>query len=613
LTAGVEAFAPGYVIYLACIFVPGYGIGELFGRWTKDDGLVQRIGHSLGYGIAIDTVVFVLKTLGFRIGPINLSGAGPSLVYLLIALGVVMLAISFGRRRKFEPVIKPTTTDLAVVLCSTLILLIAWLYFLKFPIFPPFYNPDYIAVVKQPIKLIAGSLVTIPKLTLYGAGAYQTAAAFLAVGSANLMTAQISMAALAALSPLLVYSVSLKLFKKKRIALLTTVIYTLSGTIWVQMIYSDGLYPNFVGVLLELMMAAAFLDLSAKPKTASTWAISGMVLIAGYFSHYTVLALLASLLAFTAFYSVKRDPGARGMLLACSAFLAPAVLGLVFLRQTLLTDLTISYQSGTSQPLTTYLSNALSFAPSLAYLAFDNRNDVGFIAMALLLAAALYFGVKSKEKAIALVSFWFFGLLLASPQNYAAWRFALEAFLPMTLLAAYGLDSLMPKRGISKISRLRAGDPYRFGVVVLAVLFLTPIAVPGWTSAFAGPLVQNTAAVAQIQGQEADAMHWLAQNTPSTYTSLSITDPTFLYTGLLVGRNCSYAYFGNETQAVAYAVKNGNEFLIVTKYNVFYNLFTPVSNGTSTSLPWFTYTSTSGAKLAYNNPDVKIFQINVTS
>ena len=609
---GGDPFLPGYALYVAAVLLPGYGLGEFFGRWKPSDGALQRIGLSMGYGMAIDTVILAVATLGLRFGPFDLVGIPPALVYSIVCLGAVLLFASFVKKRKLETFPRLGTSDLVVALCSGAMVAIIWLYFQKYPIFPTFYNPDYYAIVRESAGLIGGTLNTIPKMLLYGAGTYQTAAAFLFVGTPNLITAEVSMSILVVLSPFLVYAVASRMFGGSRAPLLATIIYSLSGVTWAQMVYSDGLYPNFVGVLLQLTLLVAFLDLSASLKSRAAIVPSAVVLIASYFAHYTVLAVLGSFAIVALVFLMTKSPNSRGTLVTSLLFLAPGALGLVFFGQTLLKDIAISYQSGAQQALTTPLSNLLSFVPSVAYLAFDVRNDVGFAVLILLLAAAMYKGLKLRDVAIVLPLVWFLGLLVAAPQDYSAWRFSLEALVPLTLLAGYGLEALMPKRRMSKIRRLKSADPYRFGTIVVGVLLLTPVVAVGWASTFAQSLVPNSAAEAQTQNQVLLAMRWLGENTTPSSNILSITDPTFLYTHLFVDRNCSYGYHYNETEAIAYARQAGYGYLIVTRLNVYYSLLTPAPRDSASYLPWFTYSPTPDLKLVYTNPDVKIFQINGT-
>lgn len=602
-------FLPGFAVYFAAVLLPGYGLGEFLERWRSDDSPLERIGLALGYGISFDTVVFAVATSGLHIGSLRLAGLAPGVIYVLVGSGLALLGGSLYRKRKLQPTAPFSNQDVLLLLCLAFIAGFAWLYFQKYPIFPTFYNPDFLAIVRVPAGLIEGGIVTIPELLLYGAGHYQTAAAFLAVGTSNLPTAQHAMAILATASPLIVYAAANRLFANRRTSILATMVYAFSGTIWVQMVYSDGLYPNFIGVLIQMVAVVAFLDLASNIQSTRAWLASGVVLLAAYFSHYTVLAMLGSFLLYSAALSVAKKPGSRNRLAASLIFVAPVVIGLIAFFQTFLNGLAVSYTSGASQPLTTPLSSALSFIPSLALLAFDVRNDIGFLAMLVLLTAGLYRAKKTNDASISLPAVWFFGLLVAAPQDYAAWRFSLEAIVPLTLLSGYGMAALMPSRRISKIRRLKTADPYKFGTAVVALLFLTAIAAPGWASTYAQTLVPGAQAQAQVQHQVLQAMNWLGENTTSSSAALSITDPTFLYTGLFSARNCSYAFIANETTAISYAQRSGFEYLVVTHFNVYFNLLSPAPDDSSITLPWFTYAQTQNAKLIFSNPDVKIFQV----
>lgn len=599
----------GYVLYLLSVLIPGYGLGELAGKWRAGDDLVRRLGYSLGYGIAVDTVVYAVRTLGVGLAGARLLGMDVLTVYFAIALGAVLLAASYLKKRSIAGWPRVTKEGVGVVACMAVVVTIVWLYFTKYPIFPPYYNPDFLAIVGRPTDLIQGNQGTIPKLLLYGSGYYQTAAAFLTVGSTGLAVAQTAMSLLVILSPALVYGIASDLVGNPRAGLFAAAIYALSGTVWAQMVYADGLYPNFVGVLIEMVLLVTFLDFARAPRSPRVWFLSAFVVIAAYFSHYTVLAVFGTLVVMTAAVAVVRRGELKGMIAATLFFALPGAIGvLIFMRQFNLAVL-ISYETGSSQPFTTFLSGALAFFPSVAYLAFDIRNDVGFVAIIALLGLALYRGTKLRDYTILPIAIWFFALILAAPQNASAWRFSLEAVVPLTLLAGYGLNAIIPGTKSSKRERLRKGDPYKFALVVLTILFLTPMAATGWASSFTQNLVVGSGVEAAAQVQVNDTMTWLNQNTPQTASYLSVTTPTFLYSVIQIDRNCTYEYFGNESQAVSFAKQDGDGYIIVTRHNVFYNQLTAVPDDASPDLPWFTYKPTAGLALVYNNTEVKVFQL----
>ncbi|MDE1857833.1 MAG: hypothetical protein KGI26_02030 [Thaumarchaeota archaeon] len=600
----------GYFLYLAAVLVPGYGLGELAGKWHGNDDLVRRLGYAVGYGIVVDTVVDALRTLGVRFAGLNLLGMDQYVLYFTVILGIVFLSVSYAWRKKLAGLPGLTREGGGVLACTAVVAVIAWLYFAKYPIFPPYYNPDFLAIVGRPLDLIYGTQGTIPRLLLYGAGYYQAAAAFLAAGSSSLAVAETAMALLAILSPAVVYAVTADMLGDRRAGLFASSIYALSGTVWAQMVFADGLYPNFVGVLLELVLLVTFLDFVKGPRTWPLWTLSTLVTVAAYFSHYTVLAVFGTFAIMTAAAALFKRSELRRTLGATLVFVLPGALGaLVFTRQFNLAVL-ISYLSGSNQPPTTFLSSALAFFPSAAYLAFSVRNDIGLIAMLTLLTVALYRSTKLRDQSILLPAIWFFALMLAAPQNGSAWRFALEAVMPLTILAGYGLNSIIPKSRSSKRDRLRRGDPYRFGLVVLTVLFLTPIVATGWSSSFVQNITTGAGTEAAAQGQVNATMTWLDRNTAPSASFLSVTTPTFLYTVIQIDRNCTYEYFGNESRAITFARQNGDDYILVTRHGVFYDQVTPVADDSAPSLPWFTYKPTAGLALVYNNTEVKVFQLD---
>ncbi|MDG6982550.1 MAG: hypothetical protein JRM74_03755 [Nitrososphaerota archaeon] len=602
-----DAFIPGYAVYLAAVLSPGYGLGTLSGKWKSDPGLARQIGYSLGYGLAVDTAVLAIRTLGLRLGPLVLAGVDPWTVYSLIALGPVLVLVSaaVGREKPRAPSI--SKADLAVVGCSVAVALVAWLYFAKYPAFPIYYNPDFVANVGRPAALVAGTLTSL-RLLLYGAAYYQVAASFAVVGSSSMATAELAMTLLAVLSPALVYAVASDLFSSRRPALIAAVLYSLAGTTWAQMVYSDGLYPNFIGALLGLVLIATFFDVGRGTKSWRPWIPFLVAVLAAYFSHFTVLAVIGSLLALSVALGVLRSPRFKGSVAPLAVMVVPGGLGLLVFHRLIGRVIATSYQAVGIQPFATYLSALLAPVPSIAYLASDIRNDVGFLAMAFLFGIGLYKAGKTRDPGPLLLAIWFFALLVAAPQDSAAWRFSLEAVMPMTLLAGYGLHSIMPEKRVTKQRRARAGDPYKFGVVVLALLFVTPIVAPGWASTLGLNLSQGSGQEAQVQQQVQDAMTWIGQNTQKSSYLLSVTDPTFLYASVQIGRNCTYEYFGNETLAVSFAREEGMGYIVVTLHNVFYNPSVQAPDS-ATNLPWYTYRPTANVTLAYSNPDVKVFRL----
>ena len=607
-------FLPGYVVYLAAIFVPGYGLGELLGRWKEGDTLVERAGYSFGLGLSADTVVYALKTAGVGVGGFRLAGMGISVVYLMVFLGVAALGASYLRRRSFARPPSFALYDAAVFAMVAVLAAAIYVYFAKYPYFPD-YQIDYAAHATQATGLITGAVVTVPRMLLYGAGNYQIAASILAVGGWALLTAQRTMAIMVLLSPFLVFSASSRIFASRRAALFTTALYALSGIVWVPMVYAVGLYANFVGVLLEVLLVSAFLDLSSNLRSRTAWVADGAILVASYFSHYTVITILGSFLFFGLGMALLRRPGYKSYLAVGAAFLAPGAVGALVFEKTLGTILAISYTVGSPVVLSTYLSGLLSPIPALAYIAVDVSNDLGFVALMALLAVALYKGYKSRYVPALLLALWFVAILVAAPEDYLAWRFSFEAAIPLLLLSGYGLHALLPEDAPrtavrrSKLKAARGGGPPRLGSVVVALLFLVPAVAGSPTWFMVQNVTANASQEAQLQGELLHAMSWMGQNTPAGSKFLSVTEPRFEYAQVVIDRNTTYQYFRNAPQAITYAGQLGAQYIIVTHFDVRFSLSTLAPDFYSTNLPWYTYPSQNGIAMVYNNTDVMIFEV----
>jgi len=79
----------GYVLYLAIIFAPGVGFGELLGLRRSNGTLVERIAMAFGLGIGIDTVVLAIRTSGLTLGNLSLTGVDYGTLYFIILVGSI--------------------------------------------------------------------------------------------------------------------------------------------------------------------------------------------------------------------------------------------------------------------------------------------------------------------------------------------------------------------------------------------------------------------------------------------------------------------------------------------------------------------------------------------
>lgn len=596
----------GYVVYLIEIFLPGVGFGELLGAWeSKGSGLGQRVGYAFGIGLSVDTAVLMVRTLGFTIDGHRLAGIDLPTIYFILGLGAAALLASLAIRRKFTLPVRPSGADAALTAVTAILALMVASYIEKFPIFPEFPGQDFGNHVQIAEGLISGTMTTIPHGILYYGVHYQLASALLLVGGEPLVTVERTMAILVVLSPFLVYAASSRLFSNASAGLVAAALFVFSGSIWFDSVFNSGLYANFFGILIALFFVAILLDLSERIRSVRAWLLFAIVLVAVYFSHYTTVTLLPAILLAALVQYVKARPAFMRLLIPSLVSVAPGVIVVLASPRTIRLVLHLGEAGGGVVTGSTTLSSLFSFFPAFGYLALEVYDDIAFVFLFAFAAICVYKVLKSKSAVLLILPFWCAALLISSPQNVSAWRFSYEALLPLTLMAAYGIYSLLPRL---KIQRRRSGESNAIGQYarVGAVLFLlmAPVVVGSWGTTMVSYDVTGTQLQAQSQHSVYTALYWLKDNTPPNSTYLTVTDWRFLYSQLFFGRNSTYQYFNTEEQALAYAQQNGYGYIIVTA------LMTVSLNLPPQDYPWNSFQTTSNATLVYSNSDVEVFQVS---
>jgi hypothetical protein len=591
----------GYLPYLGFIFLPGVGFSELFHLWKEDDGFTARLAYAFGIGLCIDTAILAVRTAGVT----NLlTGLDSLTVYATIAFGLGILAASVIVRRRFSWWRRPTTLDLgflAVLLLQGLIIL---LYFQKYPIFPTTpITQDFGIHAQNTQGLISGTNVTIPHGILYDGVYYQLSPALLMVGGASVITNRWTMALLAILSPLLIYLAAERLFASQTCGLIAAVLYALSGPIWFGSVFLTGLYPNFFGILAALFLLVAFVDAGLGARGRGPIIALVLATFAAYFSHFSIVTVLPAILIFPVVARAFRwkAAGARPFV-AAGIVILPGLAGVAVYPHEIarvLFPYTAVVQLGGS----TTLSSALSFYPVLGYMASLFDSDLLFIIMTLLCCVYIWRFGLSRSAILAIPIIWFGSILVASPFSPAAWRFSIEALVPFTLMASFGLFSLLPKRrqqqkGGSRIPHWK--------VLVVLVLILSLVLVDSWGTKIVADSLTNTSLISQEQGLVNQSIVWLGSNTPSNATYLSISDSRFTFTSQLIGRETVYHYTNTPTSALQTAHKVNATYIIVT-FGVTENL-PPIPS----LYPWDKFppdVANSNLSLVYQNSDVRIYQI----
>lgn len=592
----------GFAPYLAYVFLPGLGVGELLRAWKREDGFAARLAYCLGIGLCSDTLVLVVKTAGVTA---VLKGLDLTTVYATAAGGLALLVASLAVRRQFTWWKKPTRLDLAflaILLAQGVILL---LYFQKYPIFPQSSSHDFLVHVQNTEGLITGSYVTIPGGVLYNGIYFQLAPALLLVGGTPLVTVRLTMGILTLLSPLLFYLAALRLSSSEACAVLVALVYALSGTIWFGSVLNSGLYANFFGILAALFLMVSFLDAASNPWARGTAATLVLATVTAYFSHFSLVTMLPAILLYPFIKLAVGRRVDRQALEATGVVILPGLVGVAAypheIQRLLFAETATASVTGS-----TVLSRLVSSYPVLSYMIFEVYSDAAFLVMACLACVYIWRLGRSKNPALAIPVVWFATLLVVSPFNVAAWRYSYEALVPFMLMAGLGLYYIVPKP--ERLVRRRAGSGTGLwkSALVLA-LVLTPVVGYSWGGFAFNDAVTNASSVAQNQRLVNESIAWLGANTPSNASYVSLTDWRFAYTSLLIGRDTSYGFASLPSEGIALAQKAGADYIIVT-YLITESL---PANSSPSAYPWNNFPTRSDANLTliYSNADVRIYRV----
>jgi hypothetical protein len=588
----------GYLVYLAFIFVPGIGLGELLEVWKDKDSFTARIAYSFGLGLAIDTTIVMIRTSGISSA---LVGLDVWTIYGAIVFGLAALLLSAAVRKKVTWWAKPRKLDVvvfAVVLVQGLLIL---LYFQKYPIFPEYQSPDYATHVQYAQGLISGSLTSIPAGLLYYGVHFQLASSLLLVGGNALVTVRWTMALLVVLSPLLFYLVVQRLFSNDVASTITVLIYSLSGTIWFGSVFNTGLYANFFGILASLFLLVALIEAGLNLGSRGAWVVLLFATITAYFSHYSTITLLPAILILPLIVYLTDRVLPRRLVLASLLVIVPAAIA-ALADPNIVNSLELATNGGGIVTGGTWISGLLSAFPILSYVAVEVTYDLGLLVMVFLFVVYLWRAFTLRSPLMFVPLIWFISLLVASPDNVSAWRFSFEALVPFTLMAASGLFSLLPR---FEARRGRKSSPTLFWKAgLILVLVLVPLFAGSWGVQLVSDATTDTQLISQSQVAVNASISWLGSHTPGNSTYLSVSDFRFSYTSLFLDRPTTYVYLSNPGQAIPYADQHHMGYIIVTR------LVTAAIPDNPQDFPWNTFPaeSSSNLTLIYNNTDVRIYR-----
>ena len=588
----------GFVLFLSVIFLPGSGFVELVGLGRRCTNFSQRLALAFAFGLAVDTAVFAARAygpmlLGFPAGGVDL----PS-VFILLLLGAGLALWSLARKQWKWGSPLPTRADLVPLSLVAALGVLFLLYLNKYPIFPEYPSADFYAHASNAEGLASGPFPA-PQGILYSGVSFQLASALLLVGGEGVATVRDAMAVLVALSPLLFYLAAAQLFRSERAGQISAAVYALSGPIWYLMVFDTGLYPNFFGVLASLLLIVALVWVVGSPGDRGSWLAYLVALSMAYLSHYTTVTILPALLVL-AVWQLFRGKGdwmsyskpaiAAALPLAAAVLLSPSTLPHL---------LQLALAGGGSVNLSTPLSGALAPVPVLGYLAALVYDDVGLLALFFFAGVSLYAASRSRRALAFLPALWLASLLVAAPDSISAWRFSIEALVPLMFMAGYGVDAALGR--LESGARAYSPKGRRLGAVAVALLLVSPLVVGGWGEVMLADSVSSPAASATSQYDLSASMNWLKGNTPSNSTYLSVTDWRMTYTGVSIGRPTLYRPLTDLNCTLRYARAVGAGYVIVTRQ--------VPAGAKGLSLPWYTFQNGPGFREVYGNADVRVYQV----
>ncbi len=597
-------FYPGYGLYLLEIFIPGLGMGEALCLWKKGDSLAEKLGLAFGLGLAFDTLVMAVQTSGVTVFGETLRGVDLPTIYFIMAVGLVALAAAWLKKRRLDVLGAPTWSDLAIALLTITMGVMVALYFAKYPIFPAFASQDPGVYAGTVQGLVSGAVTSLPGGVLYYGIHYQLASALVLVGGEPLVTVQRTMGVLVILSPLIVYAASKRILTSSRAGLITVAIYVLSGTIWFDSVFDAGIYANFFGIIACLFFLVAFLQVAEGTRNPSRWLLFLLALVMVYFSHYSSVTLFPALLVLPLVRFALEGGGFKRYLLPGVVALAPAAVALVAYPDfPAILKLAFSGTGGQTLVGHTVVSDAVAAIPVVSFMALEVSDDIAFVLLLVLAVVSVRYGIVSRRSSSLVPCLWLFSLAIVAPLNENAWRYSYEALVPLTIMAGFGISSLLPRRGSSG-----SGLRLNVKVAVVLVLLLSAIAVGSWGQREVSDALTDTGTWAQAQQDVYSAMYWLKNNTSAGSRYLSVSDWRFVYTGLFFGRATNYSYTPDPSDGLALAEQFGDQFIIVAYY------VTPPVNPSGNPYQAYTYYSyyyqgSPYLSMVFTNNDVRIFEV----
>ena len=396
--------------------------------------------------------------------------------------------------------------------------------------------------------------------------------------------------------------------ESKRIGLLATFLYVVTGFVWFGSVFNAGLYANFYGILSILLIFILVPVVLKSPRNPLVWVAFAVAIGNGYLSHYSFVTIIPALAAIPVAVLILERRFSWPHVAIPLALLAPA--GIVVAFRPELVGLMLQFvqaQGGGSINGNTSLSQALTGWPVLRFVVVEITNDVASVIILVLASAGGYFALRGRKPLAWIVVVWLIALLAVAPLSDAAWRFSYMALVPILVLACYAIDWMTPvlkppELRRSKMRPKRYTRRYRLGFLGIVFILLV---VNSWSWSLVGDARSTGGPTGETQRGILASMEWMNSTLPRPSNVDSVTDFDYSYFYFLYsGRNAGYAPLVTPDEVVA--ASSGSSvpvYAILTEVGTFGG----IPSGSQS--PFSLFSSDSRFNLVYNESGVVIYQL----
>lgn len=352
------------------------------------------------------------------------------------------------------------------------------------------------------------------------------------------------MATLTLFTPVVLFFIINKIYSNETVALLGTLIYVIVGSLWYIPIHSAGLYPNFFGNLITLLLILLLLDFVKNKIDVKRAVVFVVLILLLYNSHYSVVLILLTLLIFAPFvFKFQRRIFYTSIISILPLFgglaLIPEQASAVYSSLTTTVPVeSLKYGYGGLNPL----PELLGLVPFWQYLTAQVHGFVIGLLTIITIPVSIFLYIKTRNKLLLLPLIWFFVSWILAPWDAGAWRFSHQAMLPLFLLLPSIFVFLL------KLKR-------KFWIILLLILI-----IPGsWSQFVVSDTSRDAIPNSILQSEIVDSFSWIRNGIPEGSRIISITDWRYYFYLPLIGKYCEQIDFLPLNQ-----VKNDTYVIVTT-------------------------------------------------